>query len=160
MRTDKYWNQLYEKFLHCSYRIESSWPSLRSFSGCRTLTNDRSLLFSAVGVIPPRILSVMRGLCLVSSCARFREKLTLVVFECGVRCWTSYAGISFLAKNHLPEDNIWEFVWAGELFDVTDMELRCVIAKPSINVSKRGYGPDQEHLHDLELYWTGIAIDF
>ena len=47
---------------------------------------------------------------------------------------TSYAGVSFLNKNHLPKDTICEFVSTGELFNVTAVELRCVIAQPSINV--------------------------
>lgn len=75
--------------------------------------------------------------------------LALVVFECVMKCLTSYAGISFLNKNHLPNDRA--SVSAGEQFEVTDMELRCVITQPSINVSKCGYGPVQEHLHVLRL---------
>ncbi len=50
-------------------------------------------------------------------------------------------------------------VSAGELFEVADVELRCIIAQPSTNVSKCGYGPVQEHLYDLGPYWTGIAND-
>lgn len=69
-----------------------------------------------------------------------------------MKCWTSYAGIFFLNKNHLLKDIIWESVSAGELFDVTNVKLRGVIAQPLIDVSKCGYGPVQEHLHDLDLY--------
>ena len=35
-------------------------------------------------------------------------------------------------------------VSAGELFEVADVELRCIITQPSTNVSKCGYGPVQE----------------
>ena len=50
-------------------------------------------------------------------------------------------------------------VSAGELFEVADVELRCIITQPSTNVSKCGYGPVQGHLYDLAPYWTGIAND-
>ena len=50
-------------------------------------------------------------------------------------------------------------VSAGDLFDVADVVLRCIIAQPSTNVSKCGYGPVQEHLYDLGPYWTGTAND-
>ena len=76
-----------------------------------------------------------------------------------MKCWTGYAGASFLNKNHLPKVIIYEFVSAGELLDVTDVELRCVIAQPSINVFIYGYGTVQNHLHDFGFNWTGTAID-
>ena len=76
-----------------------------------------------------------------------------------MKCWTSYTGVSFLNKNHLPKDIICEFVSAGELFNVTDVELKCGIAQPSINAFKCGYGNVQEHLRDFGFYWTGIAIN-
>ena len=45
-------------------------------------------------------------------------------------------------------------VSAGELFEVSDVELRCIIAQPSTNVSKCGYGHVQENLYDLGPHWT------
>ena len=65
----------------------------------------------------------------------------------------------FSQQERLAKGCYMGIVSAGELFDVADVELRCIIAKPSSNVSKCGYGPVQEHLHDLGPYWTGIAID-
>ena len=76
-----------------------------------------------------------------------------------MKCWTGYAGASFLNKNHLPKVIIYEFVSAGELLDVTDVELRCVIAQPSINVFIYGYGTVQNHLHDFGFNWIGTTID-
>ena len=48
---------------------------------------------------------------------------------------------------------------AGELFEVGEVEQRCIIVQPSTNVLKCGYGPVQEHLHDLRPSWIGIATD-
>ena len=46
-------------------------------------------------------------------------------------------------------------VSAGELFEVADVELRCIIAQPSPTVTKCGYGHVQEDLYNLGPHWTG-----
>ena len=60
----------------------------------------------------------------------------------------------FSQQERLAKGCYMGIVSAGELFVVADVELRCIIAQPSANVPKCGYGPVQEHLYDLAPYWT------
>ena len=118
------------------------------------------------------MLGFQRDWCRVSASTQYHTRTTLVILMLplpykihigSVRVWNQTLDYLrwdlFSQQERLAKGCYMKIVCAGELFVVAVVELRCIIAQPSANVPKCGFGPVQEHLYDLAPYWTGIATD-